>query len=44
MDDETRLIVLNDCFTGGYTLPQYCIDNGIKKPLFVTEQKFSNFL
>ncbi len=44
MTDETRLIVLNDCFTGGYTLPQYCIDNGIKKPLIVSEQKFSNFM
>ena len=41
--DEKYLIQLRDCFTGGYTLPQYCIDNGIKKPLFVSEEKFLNF-
>ena len=40
MTDEELLIQLEDCFTGGYTLPQYCIDNGIKKPLFVAEKKF----
>ena len=33
--DSTCIIHLRDCFTAGYTLPQYCIDNGIKKPLFV---------
>ena len=41
--DEKYVIQLRDCFTGGYTLPQYCIDNGIKKPLFVSEEKFLNF-
>ena len=42
--DEVYLIQLRDCFTAGYTLPQYCIDNGIKKPLFVSEKKFELFL
>ncbi|MBR4904211.1 MAG: hypothetical protein IKZ53_06035 [Selenomonadaceae bacterium] len=42
--DERYLIQLRDCFTAGYTLPQYCIDNGIKKPLFVSEKKFELFL
>ena len=31
---------MRDCFTAGYTLPQFCIDNGFKKPLFVAEKKF----
>ena len=44
MTDEELLIQLEDCFTGGYTLPQYCIDNGIKKPLFVAEKKFLQFM
>ena len=42
--DEKYIIQLRDCFTGGYTLPQYCIDNGIKKPLFVSEEKFLQFM
>ncbi len=42
--DEVYVIRLRDCFTGGYTLPQYCIDNGIKKPLFVSEEKFLQFM
>ena len=41
---EEIFIKLRDCFTAGYTLPQYCIDNGIKKPLFVSEKKFELFL
>ena len=44
MNDEILLIQLRDCFTGGYTLPQFCIDNGIKKPLFVAEEKFWQFV
>ena len=32
---EQLVIQLQDCFTAGYTLPQFCIDNGIKKPLIV---------
>ena len=42
--DEHYKIILRDCFTGGYTLPQYCLDNGIKKPLFVSEEKFLSFI
>ena len=42
--NEQLLIQLRDCFTGGYTLPQFCIDNGIKKPLFVAEGKFWQFM
>jgi len=43
MGDEL-FVKLRDCFTAGYTLPQYCIDNGIKKPLFVSEKKYELFL
>lgn len=43
MNDEKLLIQLRDCFTGGYTLPQFCIDNGIHRPLFVAEAKFWQF-
>ena len=42
--DEQYIIRLRDCFTGGYTLPQFCIDNGIKKPLFVAEAKSWQFV
>ena len=41
---EKRIIHLRNCFMGGYTLPQYCIDNGIKNPLFVSEEKFLQFM
>lgn len=41
---EELFVKLRDCFTAGYTLPQYCIDNGIKKPLFVSEEKYKLFL
>ena len=44
MNDEQLLIQLRDCFTGGYTLPQFCIDNEIKNPLFVSEKKFLPFI
>lgn len=44
MNDEQLLIQLRDCFTGGYTLPQFCIDNKIRKPLFVAEKKFWAFM
>ena len=37
--DEQCIVRLRDCFTGGYTLPQYCIDNGIKKPLFYLSER-----
>ncbi len=32
MNDEQLLIQLRDCFTAGYTLPQFCIDNGLNFP------------
>ena len=35
MNEEIFFIRLRDCFNAGYTMPQFCIDNGIKKPLFV---------
>lgn len=41
---EEIFVKLNDCFTAGYTFPQYCIDNGIQKPLFVSEKRFELFL
>ena len=41
---EKLEIRMRDCFTGGYTLPQYCIDNGIKKPLFVSDKKLLKFV
>jgi len=41
---EEIFVKLRDCFTAGYTLPQYCIDNGIKRPLFVSEKKFELLL
>lgn len=41
---EKYLVLFRACFIGGYTLPQYCIDNGIKKPLFVAEEKFLQFM
>lgn len=39
MNDELLFIQLRDCFTAGYTMPQFCIDNGIRKPLFVAPGK-----
>ena len=44
MADSQLLIQLRDCFTAGYTLPQYCIDNGIEKPLIVARGRYVNFL
>jgi len=34
-NDEIYITQLRDCFNAGYQMPQYCIDNNIKKPLFV---------
>ena len=36
MNDDILIIQLRDCFTAGYTFPQFCVDNNIKKPLFVS--------
>ena len=44
MSDSELFVKLRDCFTAGYTLPQYCIDNGIKRPLFVSEKKYELFV
>ena len=41
---EELFVKLRDCFTAGYTLPQYCIDNKIKRPLIVSEKKHELFL
>lgn len=41
---EEIFVKLRDCFTAGYTFPQYCVDNNIKRPLFVSEKKFELFL
>ena len=43
--DEAFLIQLRDCFTAGYTMPQFCVDNDIKKPLFVgLDERHRDFL
>ena len=45
MNEELFFIRLRDCFTAGYTFPQYCIDNNIKKPLFVAlDERSISFL
>ena len=41
---EEIFVRLRYCFAAGYTLPQYCIDNGIKKPLFVLDKTSECFL
>ena len=35
MNEEIFFIRLRDCFNAGYQMPQFCIDNNIKKPLFI---------
>ena len=43
--DERMITQLRDCFNAGYQFPQYCIDNNIKKPLFVgVDESQKNFL
>ena len=44
MNEGRLLIQLRDCFQGGYTLPQFCIDNNIKRPLIIAEKKFLSFI
>lgn len=34
--DQLKCIQLRDCFYAGYSMPQYCIDRGIKKPLIAS--------
>jgi len=43
--EEKYIVQLRDCFNAGYQFPQYCIDNNIKKPLFVgVDESQKNFL
>jgi len=43
--DEKYIVQLRDCFNAGYQMPQYCLDNNIKKPLFVgVDESWQNFL
>ncbi len=39
MNEELFFIQLRDCFTAGYNFPQFCIDNGIKNPLFIAKNE-----
>ena len=41
---EEIFLKLRYCFQAGYNLPQYCIDKGIKRPLFVMEKSDEWFL
>lgn len=34
--DQLKCIQLRDCFYAGYSMPQYCVDNGIKNPLIAS--------
>ena len=42
--DEANFIRLHYCFAAGYTMPQFCIDNNIAKPLFVLKRGDEEFL
>ena len=45
MNEDLLIIKLRDCFTAGYTFPQFCIDNNIKKPLFLAvNERRADFL
>ena len=45
MNEEIFFVRLRDCFAAGYNLPQFCIDNNIKKPRFMTaDEKHWQFL
>lgn len=42
---KSYITQLRDCFTAGYTMPQFCIDNNIKRPLFVAlDENYKDFL
>lgn len=46
MDTDISLIAANfsrlrDCFYAGYTLPQFCVDSGIKRPTILSPANFS---
>ncbi len=34
--DQKKYIQLRDCFSAGYSLPQFCVDNGIRNPLIAS--------
>lgn len=34
--DQLKCIQLRDCFYAGYSMPQYCVDAGIKNPIIVS--------
>ena len=42
--EEEIFVKLRDCFTAGYTMPQFCFDFNIKKPLIVSEKKYELFV
>lgn len=44
MTDSHLLLQMRDCFQGGYTLPQFCVDNGIQKPLIVARRRIWHFI
>ena len=45
MNEDILIIKLRDCFTAGYTFPQFCVDNNIKKPLFVAiDERRADFI
>ena len=45
MNEDLLIIKLRDCFTAGYTFPQFCVDNNIKKPLFIAvDERRADFL
>ena len=39
--NEEIFVKLRDCFYAGYTMPQFCIDNEIKRPMFLAPANFS---
>ena len=40
MNEEVYFIMCRDCFTAGYTFPQFCRDLNIKKPLFLAIDEY----
>ena len=45
MNEEIFFIKLRDCFNAGYQMPQFCLDNNIKNPLFIAfDANQANFL
>ena len=42
--DKANFVRLHYCFAAGYTMPQFCADNNIAKPLFVLKRSDEEFL